>query len=78
MPTRRELNSANRDLFDQGIALVTIIANARVDTVEELALTIINNRRSGSSQSCWRRSNTGRSRPRAKYGIRSLRGCVRT
>ena len=32
------------DLLDQGMALVTIIADGRVYTVEEFALTIINTR----------------------------------
>ncbi|MBR1279030.1 hypothetical protein [Bradyrhizobium sp. AUGA SZCCT0283] len=38
--TRLDALKAARDLFDQGMAFVTIIADGRVYTVDEFALTI--------------------------------------
>jgi hypothetical protein len=40
--TRQEALEAARDLLDNGMVIVTIIADGRVYTVEEFALTISN------------------------------------
>jgi hypothetical protein len=40
--TRQEALEAARDLLDNGMVIVTIIADGRVYTVEEFALTILN------------------------------------
>ena len=43
--TRQEALEAARDLLDNGMVIVTIIADGRVYTVEEFALTISNQMR---------------------------------
>ena len=43
--TRQEALKAARDLLDNGMVIVTIIADGRVYTVEEFALTISNQMR---------------------------------
>ena len=42
--TRQEAMKAANDLLEHGMAFVTIIAEGRVYTVEEFALTILNSR----------------------------------
>jgi hypothetical protein len=40
--TRQEALEAARDLLDNGMVIVTVIADGRIYTAEEFALTIIN------------------------------------